>query len=150
MSVIRFSAAETQRQHIDATFQAPSAAQRVFDMQIQESAQVEAVADYLAKAVGDELTQMPARERAACRFLACHAIRSLDQHWTDAAHQTAVEAVQAWMRSEGGSTFRDCPDRLLKALAVHLVSVTTTAYFGVTEGSRAISPGEYLRITESR
>jgi hypothetical protein len=121
--------------------------QRVDLMQCLESSQAEDVAEFLAGRVhGESITDLTAKERAVCRFVAVHAVRSLHEHWTDAAQHKAQSAAHGWMRTEGGKAFRELSDVHLRHLAVHLVSVVLCAYHGITEGTTAIPPGEYLEI----
>lgn len=150
MSVINF-VADTARKHIDATMMAPSAAQRVLDMQANESCSVEAVAEELAwQGYSRDVGGLAPADRNHVRYAACHAVRMQSRCWRDAAHQQAVTDAVAWMKTEGGTTFRNLPDEKLRALATLFASVVMTSYFGVTENTRPLAPGAYLKIVEGK
>ena len=136
------------RQQDDTAFSAPG---NIHKLQTDESIVVLRMAQHLAElAFNRELAELPRREQALCRALACQAVRLTSQHWQDAALSDAMKACVRWMRTEGGKAFRELSEPQLEAIAVMLVPYVLTAYKGISEGSLPMSPGRYLAITEGR
>jgi hypothetical protein len=144
MNIIQFSPAEIQQRHVDEAFTAPSA----HSLQLLESAHATTLANEIALTVHREsLSEMPARDRAACRFVGVHAVRATKDCWLREARKSAMRECVKAMRDECGDALAQLPDEHLRALAGILVGAVLSGYNGILEGSRHLSPGDYLRIT---
>jgi hypothetical protein len=133
----------------DALFTSPTAMELVVTLQMKESIQADAIADAIALTVHRaDLAGLTAKQKADVRFAATHALRSQSDSWRTAARTAAIAACETWMQSEGGKPFRDLSPELRHAIAVKLGPAVLCGYFGISEGSRALTPGEYLRIAD--
>jgi hypothetical protein len=93
------------------------------------------------------IEQADRRIQATARYLSTHAVRSMQDCWLQEASRRAKAALVEAMRSEGGLPVRNLSDERYEGLAALLLGVMKSAYFGITEGSTPLTPGEYLRIT---
>jgi hypothetical protein len=131
----------------DAVFAAPSATSRVVAMQLQETLRAGLIADAIAATVhGVSIKELTAQQRADVLFTAVHALRWQKQEWKTAARQAGIAACETWLKTEGGKAFRDLSDEHRHALAVNLAPAIMCAVFGISEGSKHLTPGDYLRI----
>lgn len=134
---------------IDTLLCAPSAAQRVVELQLQESLKAVDLAEHIATVIHDApLSKLTTEQRWTCRFLAVHAVRSSQRTWVREATEQAVKDCVQRMKGGCGAAFRGLPESHLEALARVLVASLTVGYFGVTEGTRHLAPGEYLKIVD--
>lgn len=132
----------------DASFTAPA---NVHQRQAEESLRVLKLAQTVAElAYNRELAELPRKQQATCRYLACHALRMTSVNWQHAALNAAMNACKTWMLTEGGKRFRGISENHLELVAVMLVPAILTAYRGVSEGSQAMTPGRYRAIEEGR
>lgn len=133
----------------DALFTAPSAVDRAVTLQMKESLQAERIADAIALTVHQaDVPDLTAKQKADVRFAAVHALRMQSDAWRTAARNAAITACETWMQSEGGKAFRDLSAEHRQAIAVNLAPAILCGYFGISEGSRHLTAGEYLRITD--
>jgi hypothetical protein len=133
----------------DAVFASPNAVSLVVTMQLRETLQAGAIAEEIAQTVhGVTVKELTAQQRADVLFTAVHALRMQRQCWKDAARQAGIAACETWLKTEGGKAFRDLSDEHRHAIAVNLAPAIMCASFGISEGSRHLTPGEYLRITD--
>jgi hypothetical protein len=131
----------------DAVFAAPSAVSRVVGMQLQETLRAGLIADAIAATVhGVSIKELTAQQRADVLFTAVHALRWQKQEWKTAARQAGIAACETWLKAEGGKAFRDMTDEHRHAAAVNLAPAIMCAVFGISEGSKHLTPGDYLRI----
>lgn len=147
------SPAETHLQQVTDLFLAPSASERYFRLQLEESEQADEIADRIAEVVHDVdgLVKIADRkQQATVRFLSRHALRMTDDRWQRAATQAAITQCAEWMKGEGGDTFRHCSDEHLVAMATYLAPRVLRAYLGITEGTSPMTPGRYLEIRGQR
>jgi hypothetical protein len=135
----------------DALFAAPSAVELVVTMQMIESIKADEIAHVIAEQVhgADSLYHLTARQQASCRFAAAYAIRAQSDGWTNQAHRDAEEAADRFIKDEAGRAFSHLTDEHRRAVAVPLASSVICAFLGLLEGSRHLTPGAYLRITEA-
>lgn len=136
------------RQRDDATFTAPS---NVHKLQADESLKVLKLAQALAElAYNRELAELPRKEQATCRYLACHALRMTNQNWQEAALSSAITATKNWMVEDGGDRYVGISDEEAEFSATKIVLRARAAYTGISEGSQALTPGRYLAIVQGR
>jgi hypothetical protein len=135
----------------DAIFAAPSAVELVVTMQMIESIKADEIAHVIAEQVhgADSLYHLTARQQASCRFAAAYAIRAQHDGWTNQAHRDAEDAADTFIKNDAGRAFSHLTDEHRRAVAVPLASAVICAFLGLLEGSRHLSPGQYLRITEA-
>jgi hypothetical protein len=135
----------------DALFAAPSAVELVVTMQMIESIKADEIAHVIAEQVhgADSLYHLTARQQASCRFAAAYAIRAQHDGWTNQAHRDAEDAADRFIKDEAGRAFSHLTDEHRRAVAVPLASAVICAFLGLLEGSRHLSPGQYLRVTEA-
>lgn len=132
----------------DELFVAPSAAEDVHMLQLQESIKADELAHVIAEQVYQtDLYSITARQRASCRFAAVYAIRAQQDGWTNQAHRDAEQAADTFLKDEAGRAFSHLTDAHRRAVAVPLASAVICAFLGLLEGSRQLTPGQYLRIT---
>jgi hypothetical protein len=133
----------------DAVFAAPSAVNLVVNLQLRETLKAGLIADAIAATVyGVSIKELTAQQRADALYTAVHALRMQQQCWKDAARQAGIAACETWLKTEGGKAFREMTDEHRHAIAVNLAPAIMCASFGISEGSRHLTPGEYLRITD--
>jgi hypothetical protein len=133
----------------DAVFASPTAVSLVVTMQLRETLQAGAIAEEIAQTVhGVTVKELSAQQRADVLYAAVHALRWQKQCWKTAARQAGIAACETWLKTEGGKAFRDMTDEHRHALAVNLAPAIMCASFGISEGSKHLTPGEYLRITD--
>jgi hypothetical protein len=138
--------AERQKLHFDEAFTAPS---NVYGAQLLESSQAADVAESISLRVhGKATADLPAKDRATCRFVGAYAVRATKDHWIQEARRSAAAACIRAMREECGDAMAQLPEPHLRALAGILVGAVLSGYHGILEGSRHLSPGDYKRITD--
>jgi hypothetical protein len=143
----RLSPAETQQQHVDASFQAPSAGQRLFHLQAIESTQAAAVAEDLAfRFYGCKLAELTTEDRVTVQYTAVGAVRALSECWRREARRASVAAIERAMKEEMGPVFASMPWEARRKLAEIAETEARVASIGVLTGASRMAPGTYLRI----
>jgi hypothetical protein len=145
--VLPFSPAETQQQHVDVAFQAPSAGQRLFHLQAIESTQAAAVAEDLAfRFYGCKLAELTTEDRVTVQYTAVGAVRALSECWRREARRASVAAIERAMKEEMGPVFARMPWEARRKLAEIAETEARVASIGVLTGASRMAPGTYLRI----
>ena len=133
----------------DQLFASPTAVDLAVTMQLRESLKGDEIANVIAEQVhGKDLRDLTAREQASCRFAAAYAIRAQHDTWTNQAHRDAEDAADKFLKDEAGRAFSHLSDTHRRAVAVPLASAVICAFLGLLEGSKHLTPGQYLRINE--